>query len=295
MSNKAAENVTKEIPQLAAVAGCESAALDVDYFPELGSQVMGVPAWGLIAACLGKMTKRRSFAERFWWGGGDDAVAGMKDILVESRGNPARVESWEEAVACFRRASHVVAGLAEQRQSVADALASLDGLRDRVAEGERRCEALSAVHQQAAQRAEQAHRVRWRAHDHWRTVEQEIDRHTARQPNFWVSLSTFFRAGREWDAERRRLDALSAQREAEAAHADRTCRTSMGGPTRWPSSSPVSRARWSTRRRRGPGRVTRSRTGGGGRRYPTWAANRLRGSSCPRRGATRSSTRLAAR
>jgi hypothetical protein len=215
--NKAAANITMEIPGIDAVRGAEEAACDADYFAELASNVLGAEAWGLIAAKLGKRSNRGTFVKRFWWGdqtgGGNgssaerpEPIKGMKEILDDAAARPLTADIWAEAVRRFKQVRAEVDQLAAQRQQAADVIArlvpgkvGLAGLRATVdaarAETARYTAALTAAHAQLADAERKA-----------AEADEACDKHAKRQPNFWVSLSTFFRAGREWDTKRRELD-----------------------------------------------------------------------------------------
>ncbi|MFJ4342416.1 AAA domain-containing protein [Streptomyces sp. NPDC088915] len=66
-NNGAVENITTELPSLDAI-GDEWAA-EASYFLDLGVALLnGAPAWGAIAAPLGKAEKRKEFMDRYWWG-----------------------------------------------------------------------------------------------------------------------------------------------------------------------------------------------------------------------------------
>jgi hypothetical protein len=216
--NTAAANVTAEIPGLGAVAGVEAEATAADYFTGLASHVLGGPAWGLLAATLGNRNNCGVFAKRFWWGDeagqprprsdGEfpaQAVSGMQQLLRGARDKPGTTESWPEAVKRFRDAEALVARLTAERGQAArafrDRLTLETGLR--AAD-----ESLTQLgHQESLLRQRLAETQRGRATaaaalDHAAAVHRD---HCGDKPGFWVSLSTLFRAGREWEAEHRRL------------------------------------------------------------------------------------------
>ncbi|MGW4056789.1 DEAD/DEAH box helicase [Amycolatopsis sp. NPDC004747] len=212
--NKAAANVTAEIPGVAAVGGAEEAAGAVDYFRGLATHVLDKPAWGLLAATLGNRRNCGQFANRFWWGQEslptEDQVAkpdipGMQRILRAARDKPGSVDDWATAVRRFREAEAACTQLAAEREQVSRALrdrpGSEAGLRD--------AEAVLAQlrHQQAVlgtrmAEARHGHAAAAAALHHATAVHRD---HRADKPGFWVSVSTLFRAGRAWHAEHDRL------------------------------------------------------------------------------------------
>lgn len=216
--NTAAANVTAEIPGLGAVSGAETDAIEADYFKELATHVLGAPAWGLLAATLGSRKNCTIFAKRFWWG--DEAgraraavdgeppaedVQGMQKILRRAREEGGTAENWQEAVKRFRDAEATVARMSAELAEVARALRDLSALENglRTAEG-----ALAQLqHHQTAlrQKISETHRGRLAASAELQRAAAAHQDHRGDKPGFWVSLSTLFRAGREWDAEHRRL------------------------------------------------------------------------------------------
>jgi hypothetical protein len=219
--NTAAANVTAEIPGTGAVAGAEAEASEADYFRDLASHVLDGPAWGLLAATLGNRKNCGVFAKRFWWG--DEAgrarataegaspaegVVGMQQILRRAREQPGTAGKWPEAVKRFHDAEAVVTRLAAERGEVARALRDRPGLEVGLRASE---EALARLgHQESAVRqriseTRRGHAAASAALHHATAAHHD---HRGDKPGFWISLSTWFRAGREWEAEHRRLKGL---------------------------------------------------------------------------------------
>lgn len=229
-SNDAAANVTAEIPSIEAVRGAEQAALAANYFPKLASHVLGAPAWGMVAAVLGNMKNRATFGHRFWFGSGPTADnrsgagrggpeapqreqtrLGMLEILKRVRDDSTLVPDWKQAVAVFREAEAQVRRLAAARQQVADAIAELPRVRATIRDCEQRTQQAHAVRTDLGEQLSVTRDMceQWQAA--LDRAGAEYDRHVARRPGFWVALSTFFRASREWYTEsvalaRRRTD-----------------------------------------------------------------------------------------
>ncbi|GHF90472.1 MULTISPECIES: DEAD/DEAH box helicase [Amycolatopsis] len=229
--NKAAANVTAEIPGVAAVGGAEEAAAAVDYFRGLATHVLGKPAWGLLAATLGNRKNCGQFANRFWWGqetlptedrDAKPDIPGMQRILRAARDEPGSVDDWATAVRRFREAEAVCTRLAAERAQVARALHDRPGREA----GLRDAEAVLAQlrHQQAVlggriTEAQRGHGAATAALQHATAVHRD---HRADKPGFWVSVSTLFRAGRAWHAEH---DRLRRQRDQAAQAAERWAAT----------------------------------------------------------------------
>ncbi|MFG2548891.1 DEAD/DEAH box helicase [Streptomyces sp. NPDC048581] len=66
-NNGAVQNITTELPALEALG--EEWRSEASYFLDQAVSLLGgAPAWGAVAAPLGKAEKRRDFMERWWWG-----------------------------------------------------------------------------------------------------------------------------------------------------------------------------------------------------------------------------------
>lgn len=234
-SNDAAANVTAEIPAMDAVRGAEDEALAVDYFTDLASHVLGSPAWGMVAAALGNMKNRNNFAGRFWWGDGarqtsdepespdtnaDQAPAGetasaeqddesgnvgLMNLMKQVRADPDIVEDWDTAVTAFTDAQAEVQRLAAARQIAAEAITEFTSRRNAVREAEGRlrqsqaaCEQLNNDLRHATQQCHESDRA-------YRKANEEYEDWPNHRPGCWVSLSTGFRAGKEWDTQHGKL------------------------------------------------------------------------------------------
>jgi hypothetical protein len=196
--NKAAANVTREIPGVGAVAGAEAEAVAADYFPELASHLLGQPAWGLAAATLGNMSLRKDFADKFWWSGqeSDDEPAGMQRILKEAE--PLSPEEWRAAAAAFRKVDEEVRDLGRIRQAVATDITEYARCLRLVRDAEQR---VRKSHEHRARLAETLRQViaaRDRAAQLARGLEQAVESWRAQKPGFWASLCSMFRLGSEW-------------------------------------------------------------------------------------------------
>ncbi|CAG2144858.1 AAA domain-containing protein [Cupriavidus plantarum] len=138
-NNGAVENITKELPGLAAIAD----DVDIDYFSKLADSAAAPPKakrrpttrqrWGLITAVLGNKSNRNQFASRFWLSGlqkkpkeGQPAaeldplrLRSLQD-LVKSGDHGAL--SWEEARRQYREARRKVDALTAMASHTADAM-----------------------------------------------------------------------------------------------------------------------------------------------------------------------------
>ena len=150
-NNGAVENVTAEIPAASAIA--DSWRAEADYLSQPASLLLAAPAWGAVAAKLGKRANRSDFYDLFWWGkekvehpngkstherlgkGVYDILSLQKDPRYVPKGQPPRpadrepadpplgTRTWPQAVADFNRAKETVQAMAAERQQVATTLA----------------------------------------------------------------------------------------------------------------------------------------------------------------------------
>jgi hypothetical protein len=264
-TNDAAANVTAEIPGVGAVAGAADDALAAGYFPELAGHILDDNAWGLVAAVLGNMSKRGEFVDRFWWS--DDI--GMQAILRRVRHDRSSVDDWREAITRFRQAEEKVGELAMPRQRVAEAIQEVRHLGAEIP----RLEAGLAATRTACEQhnATVARLDGWcrQAHDAYVARDQEYQNHLRHKPGFWVSLSTWFKAGRDWarrhadlgevrDRARSdfdRLQADAARARAELAEAQRQWHQQEQALTRAYANASAAQARVEDGRARWPGNV----------------------------------------
>jgi energy-coupling factor transporter ATP-binding protein EcfA2 len=84
-NNKAVENVSAELPGLAAVA---EDAIQLRYLSSLSNGLLGRETWGLIAAVLGNAINRARFRQTFWW----DKELGLSTYLAAAAGTPQIVD-----------------------------------------------------------------------------------------------------------------------------------------------------------------------------------------------------------
>ncbi|WP_280226848.1 DEAD/DEAH box helicase [Nocardia cyriacigeorgica] len=232
-SNDAATNVTSEIPALAAVDGGREQALTVDYFTELASLVLDAEAWGLVAAPLGNLTYRNQFGGRFWFGNGSSPSSNgdnadneqperpsiaMKDVLARASQAPESIPDWREAVTAFNAARAEAQRLAAERQAVADMIAELPGLQTAVQDALADIEDAHRDQEHWRGENESARARRDTAREAYQQASNDLDEHARRQPGFWVSLATWFQAGRRWNETNDQLGEVHKQAKA-ALHA----------------------------------------------------------------------------
>ena len=101
-NNRAVENVTAELPTLAAIA---VDAIDLRYFQSVSDELLGRDTWGLFAAVLGNRSNRYRFKQVFWW----DEDYGMATYLAAAAGSRKLIEFIDpQTRARDTRPAHVV-------------------------------------------------------------------------------------------------------------------------------------------------------------------------------------------
>lgn len=205
-NNGAVENVTKQIPGSDGIGEkWRPHAERVDYFASTARLVHGEEAWGMVAAQLGNATNRRAFAQRFYWG--RVGLPGrhpecMEEVLAGLRAQPV---DWPTATARFRAAREKVQILANERARVSAAIAALPDLRrDAKAAVEKAADADEKVRSLQSQRTGQSSAVD-AADLRVQQAAADLDRHREGRPGLIVSVSTLFRAGREWHTQHKAL------------------------------------------------------------------------------------------
>ncbi len=100
-NNKAVENVSAELPGLAAVA---DEAFPNGYFKTVSDVLLERDSWGIIAAVLGNAGNRFKFSQRFWW----DQDYGMSNYLKHATGTPSFIVEEAEDGTKTQRPPYVV-------------------------------------------------------------------------------------------------------------------------------------------------------------------------------------------
>jgi len=218
-SNGAVENVTVEIPGPAGIgAQWREAAAQLDYFTATARLVHGDGAWAMVAARLGNAANRRAFTERFWWGAPGRQDGRMVDLLGRAAGRPV---NWDAARERFRAAREKVEVLAAERTEAALAQARLPGLhRDAAASYAAITAAEDTLRALAGQRVAAERSLRAAGYQ-YHAAAQAVDAHARAKPGLRASLSTRFRARREWQAAHGTLGAVLRDRAAPVSAAQR--------------------------------------------------------------------------
>lgn len=238
-NNAAVQNVTDEIPALAAIHS--SWQERADYFGAIATEVLrsapsdgptkgDIQAWGLVAARLGRKRNRSAFHTAFWFDEQDPVtdrpvrggVPRLQTMLKQWADGTRSRPAWDHARAVFQGVEHRVDALLADRAAAERRIRQrweVDGRRRDLAGAIRQCqdELVGIAHlldrnaqlerQAATDRDELTHR---------------LDRQMAVRPGVWETLFTLGRAPRAWrvvlDPIARQLAAAEERRRELSAH-----------------------------------------------------------------------------
>lgn len=228
-NNAAVENISEEIPAVAALD--EPWSAEADYFGDLatliarsdpiqpadGSDDSRHTAWGLVAARLGRKQNRSTFTDAFWFGDAASSTPGMQRRLQAWADGTSQPPSWAQAREAFTAAEAKVARLVEGRQAIAARRRQLARMPTVMADA--RAELAAADHARAVVR-DQSARVYERLAELEGTLQaaqERVEHHTLIRPGIWKNLWSW---GRPMAAWRERHAELLADMEAtRSAHA----------------------------------------------------------------------------
>ena len=184
-TNKAAENVSAELPVATAVA---DDAPGLSYFKTTSDALHQRESWGLISAVLGNAANRNRFRQTFWW----DKEVGLQTYLAAASGSPQLVEEavGPESGVVTERPPRIVTA-ENPPASRADALR-------RWGEARRRFRAAVTESETALMELEKVRR-RWATLPRLLEALQALQAATELRPGFWSRLFRLS-AWRRWRA-----------------------------------------------------------------------------------------------
>ncbi|WP_024891835.1 DEAD/DEAH box helicase [Luteimonas huabeiensis] len=104
-NNGAVENVSLELPKAQAIHATWHGKTIA--YPDLASELIGTPAWALVAGKLGNKSNRTDFVGTLWWQKSDGGarMPGLRErLLAVKQGEATAALPWDEAVSQFERA-----------------------------------------------------------------------------------------------------------------------------------------------------------------------------------------------
>ncbi len=242
-NNGAVDNISVEIPSRDALdARWQDQA---DYFAQIASvamkasgarvkdgkgvQASGLPAWGLVAARLGKKENRSDFYSAFWFGNHGpsekqkvDSVPGMLERLQQWQDGQVPHLPWPQAVAEFREAERHVDALVAQRQAAQERQQRLEAALKEVPELDAQVKRANAEAETANEASRSFAGVASQAEVECAQARQVRDHQLQSRPGVLETLFTLGRAAREWRQTIAPLDQalLAAEQRLHAARSE---------------------------------------------------------------------------
>lgn len=233
-NNGAVENVTRQIPGESEID--ESWRGVADYFAEHAERLLGEPAWGLVAAPLGKMANRQRFVKQFWFGdpdrrsghgtqvsagrvssgpptapgacGADPQDPGFRGFLRAAAGTPV---DWAGEVRAFREVLAVQDRLRAERVGWDRLLADRAAMSAAIPQARARLTKVNAPVDLAEESVANAAREVQAAEAREQAAVARRAEHLQRRPRTVETVFTWGKAARRWHAEDEPLAAELAE------------------------------------------------------------------------------------
>jgi hypothetical protein len=230
-TNAAAENVSTEIPLLDAVAS--EWREQAGYFAATARSVLGArdgevedsapQVWGMLAACLGSLSRCKAFATTFWFAPGADGStdddtefsAGLRDVLGAHDPQP---RDWEQAVAAFKQALARVSECGERSERCAALFTDLQSAHLELETQRERASEAQALAAEASCELDTHTQLLTRSAGEHEAALGEHNRQRGARPGLVEVVFSWGRAAREWRARDEQLAGRLGQ--AERAHAE---------------------------------------------------------------------------
>lgn len=126
----------------------------------------------------------------------------MRDVLKRLEAEPG---DWLTTVAEFRQALERVRALAAERENLAAAIDKLPIAQNRHTWLTETIPKIGAICARLTERQPEIEQRLETADSRWQTADAPYKEHQSEKPGLLVSLSTLFRAGREWHADDKEL------------------------------------------------------------------------------------------
>ena len=218
-NNGAVENVSLELPGDKAVP---EAVLDQsDYFSGLAAELIGKPAWGLLAARLGNKTNRDAFLSIFWWrkpkkNQGEDSPPPQRftpergeglayHLNLIKEGKRAPVMPWADAIQRFKAAQQAEALIRNKLVRFSKLSEKIALLMRRIADTHATWSAItSQLDQERGERDLRATEISTlegacgELRERFNAAEQRLKQQLSSKPGLLDWISTFGRSHRQW-------------------------------------------------------------------------------------------------
>ncbi|MCL2657659.1 MAG: AAA domain-containing protein [Betaproteobacteria bacterium] len=218
-NNGAVENVSLELPEAKAVP--ESVLRESDYFSGLATELLGKPAWGLLAARLGNKANRDEFLNTFWWskpketqGEGPpppelftpkrgEGLAYHLNLIKSGKRVPTLL--WDDAVRRFTAAQQEEVSIRAELIQASKLSGQIENYRGKIGEvGAARNAIAEQLNQAREEYAKQVDEVSEseeacsQLRQYVNDAEQRLTRHESNKPGLWDWIATFGRSHRQW-------------------------------------------------------------------------------------------------
>lgn len=228
-NNGAVENISRELPEIHAVP--PRVAQSSAYYPDIATNVIGKPAWGLLAAPLGKSANRVEFLNAFWWGKSRGEAAeveqatGLRERLKSLQSNPqATHDAWRASLQAFKKARAVEAKERKAMQAAADRPANIAALATSRAQlqshthsanqhGRQQLQLRSRLEEQIKACSAQLRKL----HQEREQLMRDCQEHETSKPSWLAWLRTLGRSHQRWQARAVLLQRQQLQTQAAAA------------------------------------------------------------------------------
>jgi hypothetical protein len=220
-NNGAVENITQEIPTLAAI---DAAWHEYgDYFKEFATNLLGKEAWSLTAARLGKSENRKEFRDNFLWNNDklkqrgfisylesltnqDSAIDSTEEELNSNNKNQHdSMISWSESVENFQRICQEEEAMRQERQAIFDDYKQMLKLENDIDSNRQAHRQQAQERERALKRVNQSHEVKKATVKALQDARDEQVHHHKLRPGFWQIVFSLGKELQRWKEKNRSL------------------------------------------------------------------------------------------
>ncbi len=210
-NNKAVQNVSEELPNMAAIA---KDAPNLRYFKSISDHVLKTDTWGMIAAVLGNSSNRYQFSKSFWqdkdhgFASYLNHIASGEELIIEKLDDgsknkrPKKVITsenppcdhaealmrWEETRATFLTELNKTKQLQLSRQKIHDMLVKQDSFEDRISHIEPQIPQISQAIKEVSVDQKDAIEALKEEQSVYQNVTEHLYEHQHLRPNFFARL-----------------------------------------------------------------------------------------------------------
>lgn len=213
-NNGAVENITQEIPALAAIDAAWHEYSD--YFKEFATNLLGKEAWSLTAARLGKSENRKEFRDNFLWNNDKLEQRGFisyleslanqnstrdsaeEELNSDNENRHDSVISWSESVENFRRICQEEEAIRQERQAIFDDYKQMLKLENDIDSNRQAHSQQAQERERALKQVNQSHEVRKVTEKALQDARDEQIHHHKLRPGFWQIVFSLGKELQRW-------------------------------------------------------------------------------------------------